>query len=338
MAIGQCDAWCNDHRFVMAPMVGADSLTISVSPLTGRSYRAAHDLPAGFCLLDIPTPYTNTVYKQFRTEVCAECWRYECGRRGFLTCRDYAEAGLMFCDRSCQESWLAREGEDTVQLFKVLEGARRRGNKDKTRTDASSSEQQSVTAETISQAWEAIAAEEKRPKTLSRWKQIQLDEFETDLARYVLLALIHVYRESQSSALSLGQDESLSFGGATWRDLAALQSGELQQVSRFPELLQNHIRIYQVLRSRFYGTPLFSFGSSNGECAHTAGLANAITIEHVRTALAVDPGNSFGIWQVPMSEGSEGLGFGVYPIPSYFNHRESAVFVNSTQYTLGNRS
>ncbi|KIP05482.1 hypothetical protein PHLGIDRAFT_74236 [Phlebiopsis gigantea 11061_1 CR5-6] len=110
-------------------------------------------------------------------------------------------------------------------------------------------------------------------------------------------------RESRSNHDEQAVASPVSSGEATWLDFAALQSGELQQVGRFPELLQNHIRIYQVLKSRFSSAP-----------------PDAITIHHVRVALGVDPGNAFGVWQVPTTEESEGLGFGVYPIPSFFNH------------------
>lgn len=315
------------HCFTMTP--GGDpppAFAVAVSPLTGRSYRATRDLPAEYCLLDVPTPYACTVYKQFRTEVCAECWRYECGRRGFLTCRDNADAGLMFCDHACRDAWLEREGEDTVQMLKILEGARRRNDKGEANESVDTAAAE-VTEETIAHAWEAVALEEKRPKVLNRWKQIQLDDFEADLARYVLLALIHMYRESQSNHTFPDKAHSVarpvSFGGATWSDFAALQSGELQQVARFPELLQNHIRIYQVLKSRFSSAPP---SHHNGEPARAADapprLGDVITTTHVRVALAVDPGNSFGVWQVPVTEESEGLGFGVYPIPSFFNHRK----------------
>ena len=213
-------------------------------------------------------------------------------------------------------------------MLKVLEGARRRNDKGNAIENAGAPVLE-ASEETIAQAWEAVAAEEKRSKALNRWKQIQLDDFEADLARYVLLALIHMYRESQSNhtfpdghALQSVTSPG-SFGGATWRDFAALQSGELQQVGRFPELLQNHIRIYQVLKSRFSSAPPSQRDVAPARAADTPlRLSDTITINHVRVALGVDPGNAFGVWQVPATEDSEGLGFGVYPVPSFFNHRE----------------
>lgn len=325
------------------------TLAVSISPLTGRSYRATCDLPQGSCVLDVPTPYADTVYKKFRKEVCAECWRYELGRTAFLTCRDFAEAGLWFCDAGCHDTWLEREGEETVGLLKRLETARMRKEKGKTREDDAAPAAQ-VTQDSLARVWEDVVSQETRAKTFNRWKMIQLDDFEADLARYVLMALIQLYRESRSNATSLDALEPadpsqpprvLHFRGATWSDFAALQSGELLQASKFPELLNNWIRIYQVLKSRFSSRaspPTVNNRPStvaDSTITTVIDLSAAITPQNVRTALGVDPGNSFGIWQVPVTEESEGLGFGVYPIPSFFNHRESpllsAVFVREPE-------
>ena len=54
-------------------------------------------------------------------------------------------------------------------------------------------------------------------------------------------------------------------------------------------------------------------------------LADLVTIDNVRTILGIDPGNSFGIWEMPVMDESECLGFAVYPRASFFNHREWAV-------------
>lgn len=316
------------------------ALSISVSPLSGRSYHATCDLPKDTCVLDVSTPYAYTIYKRFRNEVCAECWRYECGTRAFLTCRDFADAGLHFCDAICRDSWLRREGEDTVEMLKTLESARKRNDKGKGKTDTAASDAvHNMTKEDISRAWEDVESQEKRPKALKQWRMIQLDDFQADYARYVLLALIHLARESELYTPALldrlpdvqdseSPPSSEPSFGATWHDLAALQSGEFQQISRFPELLQDYITVYKVLRSRFPPTlvpPSQSSDRDPDSIPTGPQLADVITTYNVRTALSVEAGNSFGIWQVPVTSESEGLGFGVYPTPSFFNHRESYV-------------
>lgn len=226
-----------------------------------------------------------------------------------------------------------------------------------------------MTQAEIDLAWEDVRAKEGIRKEAQKWRAIQLDNFEADIARYVLLALAHLYRERSAQAgantsyspghvpdtspaekMLENRGRVLEFGGATWDDFAALQSNELQHLTAYPELLENQIRVYQALKGRFARTsasdqgftgPTSTFydkemalGSDGGARQHQVrhpqmrqgddfefqGLESVITIENVRTALSVDPGNSFGIWEVPLMEESECLGFAVYPKPSFFNH------------------
>lgn len=300
------------------------ALEIKQTPFAGRTYHTSHALVAGTCILDIATPYADTIYKQFRNEVCAECWKYDGGRRAFLTSREFGEsAGLSFCDDRCKERWLGREGEEMVQLLTELETARRRKQKGKEKEEQTQTVFTTQDTERyIIDSWEAIRREFTRMKAARQWKTLQLDDFEADMARYVLIALYHYARGSlkngASDSTNSNQSTShLDFGMASWEDFTALQSGELQQVSKFPELVNNHIHIYQALRSRFGNLP-----AQESTSPARNRLAEILSTEHVRKSLGVDPGNSFGIWEVPVTEESEGLGFGVYPIPSFFNHSE----------------
>lgn len=302
-------------------------LAITCSPLTGRSYHATERLSAGACILDVPTPYTCTLYKQFRNEVCAECWKYDGGRRSFLGCREYGEeAGLSFCDEHCRDSWLGREGHELIGLLKTVEAARRKKAKGKEKEKTTEEVPVALSKGDIERAWEKVSKLHATPKTLRKWRELQLDDFEADMARYVLVALYH-YAQEQTDHAHLGSiTPVLSAFGAHWTDFAGLQSNETHQVTKFPELLENHIRIYQVLRSRF---------TTSEEASPTLrALVQVITTANVQVALGVDPGNSFGIWEVPVTEESEGLGFGIYPIPSFFNHREFYRFNTLERYEI----
>ncbi|KAI0091785.1 hypothetical protein BDY19DRAFT_932230 [Irpex rosettiformis] len=308
--------WTND-----APSYKHPALEVKQTPFSGRTYHSNCALTPGSCILDIATPYADTIYKHFRTEVCAECWRYDGGRRTFLTMRDLGEnAGLFFCNDQCKASWLGREGEELVELLSGLETARRRKQQGKDKqTDAQAILKLEDIEQYIVGAWDVARRDTMRVKLVRQWKTLQLDDFEADIARYVLIALYHYARELDSQGLdapgSCCSSSHVRFGMASWDDFSALQSGEQQQISKFPELVNDHVHIYQVLHSRF-GTLL------PPDCVSPTRkrLKELITIENVRKALSVDPGNSFGIWEVPITEESEGLGFGVYPIPSFFNH------------------
>ena len=203
-----------------------------------------------------------------------------------------------------------------LTLLSTLESARRKRNKEK-EVAGNFTAQGTLTEEDITKAWDEVGrqAATGNPKVIRRWHSLQLDDFEADMARYVLMALYHYARELtvQDHSISERFTHSSSFAAA-WKDFAGLQSGEAHQVTRFPELLDNHIRIFQVLVARFgvHGKPQSQVMEQ---------LADVVTTTNVRVALGVDPGNSFGIWEVPMMEESEELGLGIYPIPSFFNHR-----------------
>ncbi|KAI0763765.1 hypothetical protein BD413DRAFT_483458 [Trametes elegans] len=330
--------------------VAPPHLHIRTDPHAGRKYHASAALAAGTDLLGRCAPYSCTIWKRFRHEVCAECWRYDGGRRAFLTRRDDerepggdgrsakgAGAGLWFCDGCCQEAWLEREGADVVDLLRELEAARQK--KAKAKTDAEPSGE--ITEEAVERAWGAVRARERAPKEVRRWAGLQLEDYEADMARYVLLALHRCLREQSSgdaqeaarsqlpSASTAGSDGLVrpttaanGFSSSSgkprteWETFASLQSNELELLKACPEILEHQTRIYQLLRGRFGPRSVASPGASS----RSSSLADLITVENVRTVLGVDPGNAFGIWEMPLMEESECLGFAVYPVASFFNH------------------
>ncbi|KZT70741.1 SET domain-containing protein [Daedalea quercina L-15889] len=372
-------------------------LRVETHELSGRSYHASCAIPAGTIVMEADTPYSYTIWKPFRNEVCAECWRYDGGRRSFLTRRDDEEvpgepgegsgkearamnrqdrsgvgAGLWFCDANCQAAWLQREGREPIRLLRLLEEARRQKEVEKDKDGGFRLEhlgQAELSRENIDRAWDMVRQKEGLPKEVRRWRNLQLNHFETDMARYVLIALIHRHREvlvqmesEFRQRVQLGQENTADgthvakdisstaqFGGAGWEDFAALQSNELWHLKTYHELLENQIRAFQALKGRFTShvrpaasETRTSVTDKRGGAESTkenpesryhqamqTGLIDSddfhdfektITIDNVRKAFSVDPGNSFGIWEMPLTEESELMGFAVYPKPSFFNH------------------
>jgi len=311
------------------------SLEIRTTPHAGRSYYSTTALTENTSVLDISTPYTYTIYKQFRNEVCSECFRYDRGRRNFLTCREHGEtAGLSFCDASCRDTWLVREGPEAVAMLARLEGARRKGEQ---KEDAERQPDTVGTEENIERGWEEIRRQERDVKIVRRWRRLSLDEYQADVARYVLLALHHSFQEISSRPFEGNEDgvpgtdggrsNVLSFGGSDWTLFTSLQSSEITRVKQIPELLDDHIGIYQVLKGLFTSDKDLArrveiIRPTEGLNVYTVDMmfSDFITVDNVRKTLGVDAGNSFGIWERPLIETSELLGFAVYPVPSFFNH------------------
>ena len=99
----------------------------------------------------------------------------------------------------CQRSWIAREGTDAINLLRRLERARQRKPKSKSKAGAGTrtehEEEREITREVVDGAWDAVHAEERSAKEVRRWQSLVLDDYETDMARYVLLALLLCHRE-----------------------------------------------------------------------------------------------------------------------------------------------
>ncbi|KAH9852089.1 hypothetical protein C2E23DRAFT_827489 [Lenzites betulinus] len=361
-------------------------LHIRSDPHSGRKYHASAALPAGTDLLGPSAPYSYTIWKRFRNEVCASCWRYDGGRRTFLTRRDdegldspssppangdtphpersSTMAGLYFCDAQCQGEWIAREGLGAVDLLRQLEAARQKKVKPAPKaklnpgagTPQPENADEDVTPDVIEQAWDAVRNKERSPKEVRRWRDLQLEDYEADMARYVLLALNRCLREqcngrldsqskdnagvesekrtqSEGPAEASGRDHEPS----EWETFASLQVNELQLLKACPQILAHQTRIYQLLKGKFgsraaersgpssRSSPVSASSPSHAQPrADNAGagratelnLADLVTIANVRTILGVDPGNAFGIWEVPLMEESECLGFALYPVAS----------------------
>ncbi|KAI0641876.1 hypothetical protein C8Q79DRAFT_918191 [Trametes meyenii] len=328
------------------PTSDSPYLQIRSDPYAGRKYHASAALLENTDLFGRCAPYSYTIWKRFRNEVCAECWRYDGGRRAFLTRRDDEKlgadgpprrsqcsaagagagvgAGLCFCDERCQRAWLDREGAGVVDLLRQLEAARQKKAKPKPKSDAGEREDEAeveITQELVERKWDAVRDGQRSSKEVRKWRNIQLEDYEADMARYVLLALRRCLRErgqcmngrSSPHPGLPGQTNGALDRQSEWSTFASLQQNELQLLRACPQILEHQTRIYQLLRGRF--------GAASGADGDSAGgLGALVTIENVRTVLGVDPGNAFGIWETPLMEESECLGFAVYPVASFFNH------------------
>ena len=258
-----------------------------------------------------------------------------------------------------------------MELLRQLEGARQKKPKappaGSAGPDSRLLEGDEISQELVDRTWDAVRDAECSPKQVRRWRDLQLDDYETDMARYVLLALLRCCREQQGlqsgthansrrlsgteaeeNASSNADVVGVNGRGLESRTFFSLQTNELSLLRACPEILKHQTRIYQLLKGRFASNIAASsvsqppsrsgaFAASSPSGTHSSAderrqhapandsglpLADAVTIANVRTILGVDPGNSFGIWEVPLMEESECLGFAVYPIASFFNHRE----------------
>ncbi|THG94866.1 hypothetical protein EW145_g8061, partial [Phellinidium pouzarii] len=107
-------------------LADAPLLSLQHSPHTGYGVFAAQDIPLGTRVLSAPAPAVYVLFRAFRKEVCAWCFRYERGRN-WKTRFDAPSVcnsnggGMVFCCAACRAAWLGEYGEDGRAAYEAVE-------------------------------------------------------------------------------------------------------------------------------------------------------------------------------------------------------------------------
>jgi hypothetical protein len=96
----------------------SDILTVQDIPGAGRGVLALGQTPARTHVLTSPGPAAHVIFRQYRKEVCAQCFGYDRGRT--LPVRDSA-TGKVFCSETCNHQWIKDEGSLGVEAWQGLE-------------------------------------------------------------------------------------------------------------------------------------------------------------------------------------------------------------------------
>ncbi|KAF8628307.1 hypothetical protein AX17_006010 [Amanita inopinata Kibby_2008] len=163
----------------------------------------------------------------------------------------------------------------------------------------------------------------KHPQLVQR-REESLNDFELDSARFVISALVRRFLEENEFEFAGGtrsgvaDDSTCTSLDATWSDVLRLQDNEIETALRKPEITASHLRVYGFVR-RVVDTML-SQARPAGKCSWDGLRTYVDTSDAIRTLLARDHGNVFGIWDMAPQADSEMLGWGLYVQGSYFNH------------------
>ncbi|KII85522.1 hypothetical protein PLICRDRAFT_115915 [Plicaturopsis crispa FD-325 SS-3] len=276
------------------------NISLKTTPYGGRSLYAHVSLPKDTLVLSCETPFVSVIYRDFRKEVCANCFAYAFDAARNTWSIKCAGAGAWFCQDSCREQWDREEnvGGILADLNAVFETAAKRMKRNGWVDDEPLRKADSITVQTLDCAWRAAEA---LNTTLSRTAKcpVNLSDMELEIARFVASAIVRRYTEDSRTASA---DPVPS--RPLWIEFLDLQDNELPNVTSRPYILDVHIRIY-----RFLWYSLLPVLRPYVSSSYT-----------VRAILARDPGNSFGIWQLSASSDSEMFGYGMYVSASYFNH------------------
>ena len=290
------------------PFPSSPYLTLHPTLQTGRSLFAQTSIPANTLIHTSSSPYTSTIYKEFRKEICAWCFAYDgTTRKGWKITG--GGGGERFCSEECKGSCV-REGQKANGIRERVQGALddaiRRLQKLKLKHQQQPlvfHDMTPLTLETKSfdTTWQKA---ESQDVVNDNDTDAPLDGLELDMARFVGSALaqhhIHIYTSQSSHSHSHPSDPILF-----------LQSNELGNITERPYILPTHLRIYSFLRSALSNVPEMKTYFGGGE----NGAYN-----WVRALLNRDIGNSFGIWEQVDAGEKDIFGWGIWLDASFFNH------------------
>ncbi|KAK1229245.1 Histone-lysine N-methyltransferase set-6 [Marasmius sp. AFHP31] len=271
---------------------------IKATPYGGRGVFATQPISKGTLVHACRAPYAAVIYREYRKEVCAQCFSYAFDHNRSTWNTRIDGLGVWFCSGECRESWeheqvwggvnlLGQMNESIEKLDKMAKKNKRPG------TTPSNPAMPSVpTQEFIDLAWRA--AEQSPLKPLPD----ALDDLELDMVRFIASAIIKRHNEDISRPATR-EDHELS---GSWSQFMELQSNELDYIRSKPYILDSHLRVYGFLRKAI--VPILR--------------PYVETADTVRQILGRDQGNAFGLYE--MTGDSEMLGYALYVSGSYFNH------------------
>ncbi|KAF1937452.1 SET domain-containing protein [Clathrospora elynae] len=266
----------------------------------GRAVFASQDILEGTLVWHSEDLALSVLLREYRREVCGQCFRYNYGRD--MDVRDRS-AGFAFCSTGCQDNWRKETGEVGVQAWTAVERlVKGRSKEDSQMVDADLPRPKT---QDISLAWENVAAQ---------------------------AALIRITREGEQAGRA-GDEDVIQ---ATKQHKKALQKALQQHIS--PDIMSfcvssiiwrhHHSEDWaNVLALAVDKTPYHSADDLRAftrTYLHLLAilplpLLPLVTAETIFLLSSRDSHNSFGIRSLE-DEGSEFFGYGCWPAASYFNH------------------
>lgn len=268
---------------------------IKATPGAGRGAFATQNITAGGTILTADDLNAHILLREYRGEVCWECFAYDRGRK--LPVRDTLR-GLTFCTTECEDQWKKRHDEICLDAWEAVEILLKGGGNSKEPTFKALR----PTATEVDKRWKAA---EKSAVAISKFRLTS--RLKGTLGKTTVDRGFQAFKEALSKPRSA---DALSFQlrallarynhPERWSDILVLTEEPCPYWDQSE--LERDIRAYLHL-----------------VCVLPEPLLPLATPETLRTVKTREVHNSFGIRSLE-DEGSEFFGFGVWPSASYFNH------------------
>ncbi|KAF9269798.1 SET domain-containing protein [Marasmius fiardii PR-910] len=287
--------------FPANPEAMPDIYEIRGTPYGGRGAFAIQSISKGNLVHTSYGPYASVIYRNYRKEVCAQCFAYAFdNKRSTWNVKTEGITGFWFCSEDCRKVW--EEGGQVwggvnlvAQMQASIDKLDKSLKKSKgLRTTSLVNSQPvsgscTITQEALDLAWRD--AEQHPPLD-------QLNDLELDMVRFLATAIVNHYVEDVDRPTPQ-RHHALS---GTWADFMQLQNNELDYVRSKPHILASHLRVYGFIRKAVI--PILRPYVENADT--------------VRQIIGRDQGNAFGLYEV--FGDNEMFGYAIYISGSYFNH------------------
>ncbi|KAL5531236.1 hypothetical protein ACEPAG_4113 [Sanghuangporus baumii] len=334
------------RRTPSLPENSAPLLRLRQSPDSGFGVFASQLIQPGTRILESEVgPAVCVIYRAFRKEVCAWCFHYDQGRNWKIRI-PYEPAGgaqrdgggpgpgppgVVFCREECRDAWKEEYGEVGIEAFAAVEAfvqkqARNRGWSVQISNSNSEDDDKVPSMSEIEETWrsaeeqaslirsERLSSRSPNPNPSSTIKPDRSSKSQKQaLAQAIALPILNT--DTLSFLLSGVLCASSSSRSPLWRALLTLNPS-LHAVYANTDVLR------QITTTLLHFTAILPLQ-----------LLPYISRETFEAVLARDVANSFGIWSIQeeaqcelnnsssdMQEGAEMLGYGTWPIASFFNH------------------
>jgi hypothetical protein len=288
---------------------GTNLFEVKDTPASGRGVFATQDLPAGTPLLQTSILPASVIVRNYKREVCAQCFVYQRGRN--LKIR-FTETGHSFCSQECMNLWTEDAGPVGIQAWTAVEGfikskstqrngfANGNGNEDEEIPDIDTTR---PNEEEIIRTWDSISS----------------------TAHFILEArngsTRKPHRRAVTSVLAIAPNPDI---------LCFLLSAALSRSKATLPLISEPITVTEwetlfqlVPDSTPYATS-HDLSMATQSYLHLLALLSLSILPYATPEAFLmlaerDSHNSFGIRSLD-DNGDEFLGYGVWPIASFFNH------------------
>ena len=275
------------------------------TPTAGRAVFASQPIPEGTLLWRSDDLTLSVLLREYRREVCGQCFVYDYGRD--LSIRDQS-VGFAFCSIECQDAWKSWNDDIGVTAWTAVETLVKKRSKEDDEMVEEGLPRPS--RKTITKAWADVETQASLIRALREAEQSKISSpGTTESVEPVQITKQH--RKALSKALQQKiSPDVMAFvvSGIVWHHTNPQDWPKVLALADDQTPYHSADDLAAFVRSYLHLLAILPFP-----------LLSSLTPEVVFLLSSRDSHNSFGIRSLE-DDGSEFFGYGCWPAASYFNH------------------